>query len=109
MGRKVICNSAMCMKRPHSFSGLIRDLLLSTSSQLPALSLDTDKVNGYPEQQKLSFEQDEDDSEHHSSGHSSAQLTLAQDSRDSPQGLLDPKSEGSSAGKRWPKPSCLLI
>lgn len=93
MGRKVIYTSGMCMKRTHSFSGLITALLPSTSSQLLAPSLDTDKVGGYLEQQKLSFEQDEDNSERHSSDHGSARLMLAHDSRDSPQGRLHLKSE----------------
>lgn len=67
------------------------------------------KAGGYLERQKLSFEQDEDNSKCHSSNHCFAQLLLAHSSRDSLQGLLDLKSDQSSTGKRWPKPSCLLL
>lgn len=67
-------------------------LLPALGCPLPALSLDTDGVGGCLEQQNLSFEQGEDNSQHHSA-HSSAQLLMAQDSRESPQGPLDLKSE----------------
>lgn len=42
--RMVIENSGLCMKRTHSFSGLIPNLLASTSSQLLAPSLHTKQV-----------------------------------------------------------------